>query len=73
MDRITIPDPLKPQFAVPGPTELFDEAGRPLGLFLPKARKLPGEPDYTLEELERTRQQPGGKALAEILKSLGEQ
>ena len=71
MSRITIPDPIKAQFAVPGPTDVFDEAGRPLGLFLPKARKLPGEPDYTLDELEAARQEPGGKTLAEIMKSLG--
>ena len=42
MQHITAPDAMTPQFAVPGPTELYDESGQPLGLFVPKARTLSG-------------------------------
>jgi hypothetical protein len=71
MNPITIPDQLKPQFALPGPIPVLDEAGSQLGVFLPTAKNLPGEPYWTREELEAARNEPGGCSLDEIWKSLG--
>jgi hypothetical protein len=71
MDGITIPDPLKGQFAVAGPTKLFDESGQALGLFLPAARRLSPDDLWTREELDAAYNEPGGNTLDEIWKSLG--
>ncbi len=57
--------------------ELCDEAGQTLGHFLPAGlyRTLlystVKEPNLTVEDIERRLQQPGGRSLAEIWKSLG--
>ena len=68
---ITIPNLMKAQFTSPGPTPVVDEAGFPLGVFLPNARTLPGEPFWTREELDEAFNEPGGSTLEEIWKSLG--
>jgi hypothetical protein len=57
--------------------EVCNEAGQTVGRFLPEQeyRKLlyaavEAACPYTKEELERSRREPGGRSLAEILKSL---
>lgn len=57
---------------------LVDEAGKPLGHFLPEPmyRKLlyawaESQCPYSKEELERFKQETGGRPLKEIWKSLG--
>jgi hypothetical protein len=70
MDHATIPDPLKvniSQFSKP--TELRDQAGEVLGVFIPAICWSRG--DWTLEELEAALIEPGGKSIDEILQSLG--
>lgn len=71
MSQITIPNIMKDQFSLPGPIPVFDEAGKSLGVFLPNAQTLPGEPFWTREELDASFNEPGGRTLDEILKSLG--
>jgi hypothetical protein len=71
MDGITIPDPLKRQFVVAGPTTLFDESGHALGLFLPQARRLSPDELWTREELDASYKERGGVPLDEIWRSLG--
>jgi hypothetical protein len=55
--------------------EVWDESGRLLGHFVPLAPPVepicPWDPTITLEELERRRQEPGGRTLPEIWKRLG--
>jgi hypothetical protein len=71
MSQITVPDPMKSQFSSPGPIPVFDEAGKSLGVFLPNTQTLPGEPFWTLEELEEAANEPGGRTLDEIWRELG--
>ena len=71
MEGITIPNLLRGQFVVAGPTKLFDESGHPLGLFLPQARRLSPDELWTREELDEAYNEPGGVTLEEIWKSLG--
>jgi hypothetical protein len=71
MSQITIPDLLKPQFSSPGPIQILDEAGKPLGLFLPGTQTLPGEPFWRREELDEAFNEPGGRTLNEIWQSIG--
>jgi hypothetical protein len=58
------------------PVELCDPDGRPLGQFVPvatarfAAQSQDGCP-YSTEELERMRQETGGRSLREIWSSLG--
>ena len=53
-------------------SELLNESGEVLGIFMPtKRHKLPIFLDITEEEIQRRRQQKGGRTLAEIWKSLG--
>jgi hypothetical protein len=57
--------------------ELYDEAGRPLGCFLPdklywQLQAAADQCPYTYEELERFRAEKGGRPLADIWKSLGQ-
>ena len=53
-------------------SELLNESGDLLGVFMPaKLNKLPMFADITEEEIQRRRQQKGGRTLAEIWKSLG--
>ena len=70
MSQITIPNVLKEQFSLPGPIPVFDEAGKSLGVFLPNAKTLPGEPYWTRDELDAAFNEPGGRTLDEILSSL---
>ncbi len=59
--------------------ELCDEAGQTMGRFLPEAvykkllysLALAQRPSLSAEEIERRKQESGGKPLAEILKQLG--
>jgi len=72
MNHAVIPDPLKSQIAgFSGPTELRDQSGCVLGVFTPAIRRLPGEPEDTLEELEAALAEPGGSTLEEIWRELG--
>ena len=71
MTPITIPDQMKPQFVLPGPIPVLDESGSQLGVFLPTAQTLPGEPYWTRAELDEACNEPGGFSLEEIWKSLG--
>ena len=48
----------------------LDEAGKSLGVFLPNAHSLPGEPFWTREELDASFHESGGRSLDEILNSL---
>jgi hypothetical protein len=53
-----------------GPVEVCDESGKTLGYFHPLVRPtetLAVQSPFSLEELERRRQQRTGKPLAEIL------
>lgn len=53
-------------------SELLNEHGELLGIFMPaKFQKLPIFGDITEEEIRRRRQQPGKYTLTEIWKSLG--
>ena len=53
-------------------SDLLNEKGELLGVFMPvKVKKLPMFDDITEEEIQRRRQQPGKYTLAEIWKSLG--
>ncbi len=53
-------------------SDLLNENGELLGVFMPmKSKKLPMFDDITEEEIQRRRQQKGGTTLAEIWKSLG--
>lgn len=53
-------------------SDLFNENGELLGVFMPmKSKTLPMFDDITEEEIQRRRQQKGGTTLAEIWKSLG--
>lgn len=70
MSQITIPNILKDQFSPPGPIPVFDEAGKSLGVFLPNAQSLPGEPFWTRAELDASFNESGGRTLDEILSSL---
>jgi hypothetical protein len=72
MNHVIIPDPLKTHIAgFSGPTELRDQSGCVLGIFTPAIRRLPGEPEDTLEELRATVAEPGGYTLEEIWRELG--
>ena len=53
-------------------SELLNENGEFLGVFMPAMlNKIPMFGDITEEEIQRRRQQKGGRTLAEIWKSLG--
>ena len=55
---------------------LCDEAGQVLGHYVPAPDRLPWAYDwartaFTDDELERARQEPGGRTTAEVLERLG--
>jgi hypothetical protein len=52
-------------------SDLLNENGELLGVFMPAKFSLPLFGDITEEEIQRRRQQPGKYTLAEIWKSLG--
>jgi hypothetical protein len=57
--------------------ELYDEAGRPLGCFLPmelywKLQLAADQCPLSYEEVQRRQQEQGGRPLAEIWKALGQ-
>ena len=55
-----------------GRSDLLNENGELLGVFMPmKSKTLPMFDDITEEEIQRRRQQKGGTTLAEIWRSLG--
>jgi hypothetical protein len=74
MTRVIIgPDVWASLAAIKAPTQLCDEAGRVLGYFTPVADKSLYEkvqPPISDEELQRRRQEKGGRTLAEILADL---
>jgi hypothetical protein len=78
MDKLVIDPALRAQFPnLAGPVEFCDEAGKTLGHFLPadvyrEFLLAWVNANITEEELERRRQEPGGRTLAEIWKSLGQ-
>jgi len=73
MTRITVPQSLNVQLdTLSEPAELVDETGRSLGHFVPTANSTSrDECPCSPEELERMRNEEGGRPLAEIWKSLG--
>jgi hypothetical protein len=53
-------------------SDLLNENGELLGVFMPmKTKQLPMFEDITEDEIQRRRQQKGGKTLTEICQSLG--
>jgi hypothetical protein len=78
MSRVIVDESLRAKLnGLQEKTELCDEAGQTLGLFLPEEQywKLQLAADgcpLTYEELQRRRQEKGGRTLAEIWKSLGQ-
>jgi hypothetical protein len=75
MDRIIVGDTLRTELVgLNGPVEFVDNAGVPLGQFLPRFVKLADDGcPYSEAELEQARAEHGGRPLAEIWKSLGVQ
>jgi len=73
MNRIIANDPLKAQLeGLVVPVEVVDEAGRPLGHFVPRQEvQTTDECPYSDEELRRMRTEQTGRPLPEIWKSLG--
>ena len=74
MTRVTVgPDVWATLAGIKVPTQLCDEAGRVLGYFTPAADKSLYEkvqPQISDEELQRRRQEKGGRTLSEILSDL---
>lgn len=57
--------------------EFCDESGRTLGFFVPAAEAEPAlyewaRREFTDEEIERARREPGGLTIDEVLDGLGE-
>ncbi len=73
MTQIKIDSPLNVQLAaLVQPTEVVDDNGRSLGLFVPTPAMLASDDcPYSAEELAQMLNEPGGRSLAEIWKSLG--
>lgn len=72
MNRITIDDSLTLQLnSLHAPVEVVDKKGHTLGHFVPTARHAADDCPYSAEELDQMRGESGGRALAEIWKSLG--
>ena len=74
MTRVIVgPDVWASLAAIKGPTQLCDEAGHVLGYFTPAAEKPlydKVQPRISEEELQRRRQEKGGRTLGEILDDL---
>ena len=69
MKHAVIPDPLSVDISrFSQPTELCDQSGQILGVFIPAICWSSG--DWTFEELEAAFNEPGGKSTEEILQSL---
>ena len=79
MTKVTVDDELRARLnGLNDQLELCDEAGRTIGLFLPEEAywKMMLKYDqcpYSYEDLQRFRQEKGGRSLSEIWKSLGRQ
>jgi hypothetical protein len=79
MTRIIVDDPLRSQLELSSDRiELCDQDGKVFGYFLPATSPLTDSADsfeipYSEEEMERRRQEEGGRSLSEIWKSLGRQ
>jgi hypothetical protein len=73
VERITLDPALRARLGnLETEVEFCDESGRTLGIFLPTVEHDPliyakFMADVTEEELERARQQPGGRTTAEVL------
>jgi len=73
MNQITVDSSLKSQFAgLHEPVEVVDESGRRLGHFVPTAPSRQSDDcPYSAQDLDRMRNERGGRPLAEIWRSLG--
>jgi hypothetical protein len=73
MNQITADSSLKSQLdGLHEPVEVIDETGRRLGHFVPTTPGgLSDDCPYSAPELERMRNEQGGRSLAEIWRSLG--
>jgi hypothetical protein len=77
MTRLIVPSSLRTQLqGLDSELELCDESGRTLGYFVPSAldeRALYDRirSEFTDEEIEAARRQPGGRTTAEVLECLG--
>jgi hypothetical protein len=70
MTRLTLDaDTLSKLRHLTEPMEVYDESGRHLGYITPSPYRTVEVP-FTEEELDRREQEPGGRALAEILADL---
>ncbi len=70
MNQAMIPDPLRVHIAgLSEPTELRDETGRVLGVFIPAICWSRG--DWTFEELEAALNEADGRSVDEVLHSMG--
>ncbi len=80
MGKLTLDSDLRSRLnGLNEPLELCDEAGRPVGHFLPHSlyedlfyAALAAESPHSKEELKRRHQEAGGRPLAEILQRLGQ-
>jgi hypothetical protein len=74
MSRITLDSTVAEQLRkLKGPVELLDSVGNALGTFMPvneKERPAEVKPPFTLDELKRFENEPGGRTLDEILADL---
>ena len=72
MNRITVHAPLKTQLdGLAEPVEVVDETGRRLGHFVPAPATMASDDcPYSSEELERMRDEEGGRALPDVWMSL---
>lgn len=69
MTRVMIDESMCSKLAgVHEEAELVDSAGQVVGHFVPAGEFTP---PFTEDEMERRRQEPGGRPLVEIWKSLG--
>jgi hypothetical protein len=72
MNRATVDESLKRQLdGLAVPVEVVDEAGRPLGHFVPRiAMNAPDDCPYSVEQLEAMRSESGGRTLPQIWATL---
>ncbi len=72
MHQITIDNPLTSRLhGLVEPVEFVDASGHRLGHFVPAISLASDECPYSPDELDALRQEPGGRPLSEIWRSLG--
>ena len=70
MNRITVDDSFRVRIdGLVEPVEIYDETGQRLGHFVPSVAS--DNCPYSAEELERMRNETGGRPLSEIWQTLG--